>query len=121
MVTYHDPFYLGRWNGLYEEPRSVIESTGLRIREMPRNRSRSFCCGGGGGQLFYEVKKGERISTLRAEEASKTLGEGGRRVVAVACPFCNTMFRAESGKFNFEVMDIAEILKASVKEDKGSS
>ncbi len=107
-VTYHDPCYLGRWNGVFEEPREVIRSTGLRIKEMPRNRERSFCCGGGGGQMFYEVKKGQRISSLRAEEASRTLGGSG--VVAVACPFCNTMFRAESGKFNFEVKDIAELL-----------
>lgn len=119
-VTYHDPCYLGRWNGVYEEPRSVVESTGLRIKEMPRNRSRSFCCGGGGGQLFYEVKRGERLSAMRADEASKTLGEGAqRRVVSVACPFCNTMFRAEANKFNFEVKDIAEILKESL--DKGQS
>ncbi len=116
VVTFHDPCYLGRWNGIYEEPRQVIRGAGLRIREMPRNRSSSFCCGGGGGQLFYEVKKGERIATLRAEEASKALGEGGRKVVAVACPYCNTMFRAEAGRFNFDVKDVAELLKEAVEQ-----
>ncbi len=115
-VTFHDPCYLGRWNGIYEEPRQVLRGAGLRIREMPRNRSRSFCCGGGGGQLFYEVKRGERIATLRAEEASKAMGQGDRRVVAVACPYCNTMFRAEAGRFNFEVKDVAELLRETVEE-----
>ncbi|WP_218184346.1 heterodisulfide reductase-related iron-sulfur binding cluster [Aeropyrum camini] len=108
-VTYHDPCYLGRWNGVYSEPREVLSrGAGLRIREMPRSMEKSFCCGGGGGQLFYEVKRGRRVSRIRAEEASKTLG--GEGVVAVACPFCNTMFRAEAEDFGFEVKDIAEIL-----------
>ncbi|MGC9071976.1 MAG: (Fe-S)-binding protein [Acidilobus sp.] len=119
VVTFHDPCYLGRWNGVYEEPRQVIGAAGLRIREMPRNRSRSFCCGGGGGQLFYEVKRGSRIATMRAEEASKTLGDSGKRVVAVACPYCNTMFRAESGRFGFEVKDVAELLREAVEESSG--
>ncbi len=116
-VTYHDPCYLGRWNGVFEEPRNVIKSTGLRIKEMPRNRARSFCCGAGGGQLFYEIKRGERIATVRAREASQTLGEGSqdRRVVAVACPYCNTMFRGEAGSFGFTVKDVAELLLESVK------
>jgi Fe-S oxidoreductase/nitrate reductase gamma subunit len=115
-LTYHDPCYLGRWNGIYNEPREVINNiNGLRIKEMPRNRENSFCCGGGGGQLFYEIKRGERISTMRAEEASKTLGESNNKVVAVACPFCNTMFRGESGKFGFNVKDIAEILNESLE------
>ncbi|GBF09865.1 putative iron-sulfur protein [Aeropyrum pernix] len=115
-VTYHDPCYLGRWNGVYSEPREVLRrGAGLRIREMPRNMEKSFCCGGGGGQLFYEVKRGRRVSRIRAEEASQTLG--GEGVVAVACPFCNTMFRAEAEEFGFEVKDIAEILD---KEGSGS-
>ena len=120
LVTYHDPCYLGRWNGVYEEPRQVIAATGAEFREMPRNRSRSFCCGGGGGQLFYEIKKGARVATLRAREASETLSGSGRRVVAVACPFCNTMFRAESGAFGFEVKDVAELLLESVKGSEGA-
>ncbi len=114
-VTYHDPCYLGRWNGIYEEPRRVLGRVkGLRIREMPRNRERSFCCGGGGGHMFFEIKQGKRISRMRAEEAAQTLGQagsdGGERIVAVACPFCNTMFRAEAEDFKFKVKDISEIL-----------
>lgn len=116
-VTYHDPCYLGRWNKVYEEPRAVLGSVKkLRLYEMPRNRDKSFCCGGGGGQLFYEVAKGQRISKLRSEEAAKTLEQGGgRKVLAVACPFCNVMFRGEADQHGFEVKDIAEILSESLK------
>ncbi len=110
-ITYHDPCYLGRWNGVFEEPREVIRSIpGTDFVEMPRNRSRSFCCGGGGGHMFYEIKKGERLATIRAKEAAGT----GAKVVAVACPYCNTMLRAEADQFNFEVRDIAELLGESL-------
>ncbi len=122
-VTYHDPCYLGRWNGYYEEPRSVLKSIpGLRLVEMPRNRDKSFCCGGGGGQMFYEIKKGTRIARIRAEEASQTLNmaapDKAPRIVAVACPYCNTMFRGEAEDFGFEVKDIAELLGESLGEKK---
>jgi len=124
-VTFHDPCYLGRWNGHYEEPRQVLKSVrGLRIREMPRNRDKSFCCGGGGGHMFYEIKRGQRIARLRAEEAAETLKEGGGqgpRIVAVACPYCNTMFRGEAEDFGFEVKDIAELLAESVEEESRPS
>ncbi|MEB3774716.1 MAG: 4Fe-4S dicluster domain-containing protein [Desulfurococcales archaeon] len=118
-VTYHDPCYLGRWNGVYDEPRKVLTSVrGLRIREMPRNRDRSFCCGGGGGHMFFEIKRGTRISRIRAEEAASTLKKisNGDKIVAVACPFCNTMFRGESEDFGFKVKDIAEILGEALEE-----
>ncbi len=120
-VTFHDPCYLGRWNGIFEEPRQVLRSVkGLRIREMPRNRERSFCCGGGGGHMFYEIKRGERIARIRAKEAAETLGDGnGRRIVAVACPYCNTMFRGEQEDFGFEVKDIAELLAESTGDLEG--
>ena len=117
-VTYHDPCYLGRWNKIFEEPRRVLVSIPkLRLKEMPRNRDRSFCCGGGGGHMFFEVKKGTRISTERAKEAAGT----GAKVVAVACPYCNTMFRAEAENFGFEVKDIAELLAESASSDEKSS
>lgn len=116
-VTYHDPCYLGRWNNVYEEPRGILRSIGkLRLLEMPRSRDRSFCCGGGGGQLFYEVRVGERISRIRSEEASKTLeAGGGERIVAVACPYCNIMFRGEEENYKFKVMDVVEILARSLE------
>ncbi len=121
-VTYHDPCYLGRWNGYYEEPRLVIKSIpGVRLREMPRNRDNSFCCGGGGGHMFFEIKRGERIARIRAKEAAETLeslGGDAPKVVAVACPYCNTMFRGEAEDFGFEVRDIAELLGEAVEESK---
>ncbi len=118
VLTYHDPCYLGRWNGHFEEPREVIKSIpGVEFREMPRNRGNSFCCGGGGGQMFYEIKAGERLATVRAKEAADT----GAKIVAVACPYCNTMFRAEADQFNLEVKDIAELLAESMEDDGESS
>ena len=112
-VTYHDPCYLGRWNGHFEEPRNLLRNVkGLRLKEMPRNRERSFCCGAGGAHGFFELKKGKRISRIRAEEAAST----GAKVVAVACPFCNAMFRSEASDLGFEVKDIAEILAQGLEE-----
>lgn len=111
-ITYHDPCYLGRWNGHFDEPRNLLSRVGgLRLKEMPRNRERSFCCGAGGAHGFFELKKGKRISRIRAEEAAST----GARVVAVACPFCNAMFRSEAADMGFEVKDVAEILVESLE------
>ncbi len=125
-VTFHDPCYLGRWNNHYDEPRLILQSIpGLRLREMPRNKDKSFCCGGGGGQMFYEIKRGERISKIRAAEASETLKQidsnSKPKIVAVACPYCNTMFRGEAEDFGFEVKDVSELLAESVEEESGES
>ncbi|MEL9929578.1 MAG: (Fe-S)-binding protein [Sulfolobales archaeon] len=112
-VTYHDPCYLGRWNEVYDQPRSVIKSIrGLELVEMPRSRERSFCCGGGGGHLFFEVKRGVRISRLRAEEAHKT----GAKVLVTACPMCNMMLRAESQEYDLKVVDLVLLLKDSMRK-----
>ncbi|MEZ0289974.1 MAG: (Fe-S)-binding protein [Sulfolobales archaeon] len=110
-ATYHDPCYLGRWNGVYEEPRKIIRSVrGLDFVEMPRSREKSFCCGGGGGHAFFEIKRGVRISRLRVEEAHRT----GAGVLVTSCPICNTMLRAEASEYNLEVVDIATLLKRSM-------
>ncbi len=90
-VTYHDPCYLGRYNGVYDAPRRVIEATGCELVEMPRNRARSFCCGAGGGRIWMEegsVK--ERPSESRIHEAI-SLNEVN--VFVVACPKDITMYR----------------------------
>jgi len=113
-ATYHDPCYLGRWNGVYEEPRKVLSAAVEEVAEMPRNRWRSFCCGGGGGGVFYDIKIGERPSRVRMEEAVST----GARVVASACPLCNTMLSAEAPDYEVEVRDIAELLSESLCEKK---
>ncbi len=88
QVVYHDPCYLGRYRGTYEAPRRVAAFAG-RVGEAPRHGEKSFCCGAGGGQVFLGEEKGKRVSHERAEELLKT----GARVIATACPFCQTMFR----------------------------
>ena len=116
-ATFHDPCYLGRWNKVYEPPREVVRASVEELREMPRSRERSFCCGGGGGGAFYDPKIGRRISRIRAEEAAGT----GARVLAVACPFCNIMLSAEAPDLGLEVKDIAELLDEALGSEEASS
>jgi Fe-S oxidoreductase len=87
-VVYHDPCYLGRYRGVYEQPRDVL-GISADLVEAPRNREKSFCCGAGGGQMFLGEEKGKRINLARAEELIAT----GAETVAAACPFCASMFR----------------------------
>jgi Fe-S oxidoreductase len=85
VYTYHDPCYLGRHNGIYDDPREVLDSIpGLRRVEMKRCRDRSFCCGGGGLALFYEAKEEQRMGVRRVRMAA----EAGASVMVTACPFC---------------------------------
>ncbi|KGM15723.1 hypothetical protein N867_06060, partial [Actinotalea fermentans ATCC 43279 = JCM 9966 = DSM 3133] len=86
-VTWHDPCYLGRHNGVYTPPRELLAATGLSLTEMPRSGERSFCCGGGGARAFMEEAPGTRMSTNRGAEAVAT----GAARVATGCPFCVTM------------------------------
>ena len=111
-VTYHDPCYLGRHNGIYDEPRGVLKRIpGLEFVEMADNRQDSLCCGMGGGRVWMETEKQERFSNLRIEQAIAV----GAEVLATACPYCVTaledsrlvMNRAD----NIEVKDITEILQ----------
>ncbi len=115
-VVFHDPCYLGRYRGLYDEPREVIERAEM-VLEAPRSKERSFCCGAGGGMVFLGEEKGKRISMERAEELTAT----GASVVAAACPFCNTMFRdaltqvaIANGTVAPKLLDIAQIAAASL-------
>jgi Fe-S oxidoreductase len=90
-VTYHDPCYLGRYNGVYDQPRRVIEATGCQLAEMPRHGDQAFCCGAGGGRIWMEetgVK--ERPSEIRVREAAQL---NGVQVLVVACPKDITMFK----------------------------
>ena len=110
-VTYHDPCYLGRHNEVYDAPREVLAAIpGVELVEMPRNREVSFCCGGGGGKMWVEVEKGERLSDLRVVEAKNT----GATVLATACPYCVNMLEDALKSQNLDeemrVVDVSELL-----------
>jgi Fe-S oxidoreductase len=103
-VTYHDPCYLGRHNGIFDEPRGILKQVGgLELREMPDSRKDSLCCGGGGGRVWMETQKGERFSDLRLAQAL----EVGAEVLVTACPYCVTMF--EDSRLTLDVVDRLEI------------
>ena len=85
VFAYHDPCYLGRHNGVYDDPRKVLDAIpGLKRVEMKRSRDRSFCCGGGGLMLFYEPQEEQRMGVLRVRMAV----DAGANVIVTACPFC---------------------------------
>ncbi len=108
-LTFHDPCYLGRHNGVLQEPRDLLRLAGGRVRELDRNREHSFCCGAGGGLMWTEERLGRRISHLRAEDVIRS----GAATVATACPFCQTMLQdalKEQNREGIEVRDIAQIL-----------
>jgi len=114
-MTYHDPCYLGRHNEVYQPPREILEATGVRLTEMPRNKERSFCCGAGGGRMWMEEKIGSRININRVEEAIAT----GASELAVACPFCRVMTSdgMKTKESALEVLDVAQVLLRSIKEN----
>ena len=108
-VTYHDPCYLGRHNGVYDEPREVLKRVpGLELVEMPDSHEHSLCCGGGGGRVWMDTPKEERFSDLRLKQA----GGVGAEVLVTACPYCITNF--EESKLgldrSLEIKDITEIV-----------
>jgi Fe-S oxidoreductase len=112
-ITFHDPCYLGRHNQIYAPPRELLEASGCDIEEMPRNKERSFCCGGGGGRMWMEEKIGTRINLNRVDEAIDT----GAQEVAVACPFCRIMVGdgMVARQSDVEVLDVAQVLLRNVK------
>ena len=121
-VTYHDPCYLGRHNGVYAPPRELIGALpGVELREMPRSGETSFCCGAGGARMWMEEKLGTRINTNRTEEAIAT----GAERIAIGCPFCRVMIsdgltskQAEGVGEDVEVVDVAQMLLAAVRRGK---
>ncbi len=116
-VTYHDPCYLGRYGGVYEEPRKLLESIpGVKLSEMDDNRSNALCCGGGGGGMYVE-SEGARPSHMRVSQAV----ESGAAVMATACPFCVLNFEdgAKTVGSSIKVRDIAEIVAGLVGNGGG--
>ncbi len=113
-VTYHDSCYIGRYNGIYDAPRQVINSIGgTELVEMKRAKDKGFCCGAGGARMWMEETAGKRVNIERAEEALSTKPD----VIASACPFCMTMLtdgvKAKEAQ-SVEVKDVAELILEAI-------
>jgi Fe-S oxidoreductase len=110
-ITFHDPCYLGRGNGEYEAPRSLIEKLDAELVEMKRSKANGLCCGAGGAQMFKEAEPGDKeVNVERTEDALET----NATVIAAGCPFCNTMMTDGVKHFEKEndivVKDVAELI-----------
>jgi hypothetical protein len=119
-ITYHDPCYIGRHNGVYTPPRELLQILpGAEFVEMERNSEKSFCCGAGGARMWMEETLGERINVNRTKEAVGT----GADQIAVGCPFCRVMLSdgltaqqaAGEAREEVEILDVAQMLLSSVK------
>jgi len=120
-VTYHDPCYLSRRNGICDEPRQVLQSIpGLELLEMERSREDTLCCGGGGGRMWMETAAGERLSDLRIPEAAAT----GAEVVVTCCPYCLSCLEDSLnviGKGKLQVMELAEVAHLALQSEAVAS
>ncbi len=113
-VTFHDPCYLGRQNGVLSAPRQALTQAGSALVEMPRHGRKSFCCGAGGAQMWKEEEEGDgRVNTSRFQEALAT----GAETLAVGCPFCMVMLNDAKKDANaaIEVLDVAEVVANSME------
>lgn len=114
-ISYHDPCYLGRHNGVYDAPRGVIEAaTGNAPQEIPRHRENSFCCGAGGGRMWMEEFTGDRVNHARVDEALT----GSPDTICVACPYCMTMMEdglKDRGAGQVRVRDVAEVVAEGLR------
>jgi Fe-S oxidoreductase/nitrate reductase gamma subunit len=115
LFTYHDSCFLGRYNGIYDAPRTILGAVpGMKLVEMERNRNKAFCCGAGGARMWMEEDLGERINDMRTDQAIAA----GADYVAVACPFCLTMMtdgiKDRKKEESMSSLDIAEIVWKSM-------
>jgi Fe-S oxidoreductase len=116
-LTYHDPCYLGRYNGVYLEPRRILQAIPkTKLEEMERSRNTGFCCGGGGGLMWIEEQPGTtKINQMRLEDVLKT----GAETVVTACPYCLQMF--EDGiehkgiQDSMKARDLVELVETAIK------
>jgi Fe-S oxidoreductase len=111
-VAYHDPCYLGRHNGIFDEPRAILRAVpGLQLVELTDARQDSLCCGGGGGRVWMDTPKNERFSDLRLAQADAV----GAEVLATCCPYCITMFEesrlGRDDEDAVRIKDITEIVR----------
>ena len=110
-ITFHDPCYLGRANGVFEAPRELIRKLDAELVEMKNCRKKGLCCGAGGAQMFKEPEKGDKdVNVERTEQALDVKPE----IIAAGCPFCNTMMtdgiKSKEKEGDVAVMDIAEMI-----------
>jgi Fe-S oxidoreductase/nitrate reductase gamma subunit len=118
-VTFHDSCYLGRYNSIYDQPRTVMTAIpGITLQEMERNRERSFCCGAGGGRMWMEEHLGTRINHSRFEDAVKTRAD----MIGTACPFCLTMLedatKDKEMEESIKVRDLTEVVLESLQKEE---
>ena len=115
-LTYHDPCYLGRHNGIYEQPRNVLKTLpGVELVEMPDSHQDSLCCGGGGGRIWMDTPKSERFADLRLAQAVDV----GAHVLVTSCPYCISNFEESAlsldGENALEIKDITEAIWNSLQ------
>ena len=111
VISFHDPCYLGRYNDEYDAPRDAIRTISSNgLAELPRSRTKSFCCGAGGGNAWYSVQASKKPSVIRLEEAQKV----GPNVLAAACPYCISMLEDASKALgtseSMPIKDVAELV-----------
>ncbi|MBI4946111.1 MAG: (Fe-S)-binding protein [Bacteroidetes bacterium] len=114
-ITYHDPCYLGRHNGIYDEPRNILRKiSALELTEMADTREDSLCCGGGGGRIWMDTPKGERFSDLRIDQAV----EVGAEILVTSCPYCIANFEdsllSHKDRETIVIKDITEIVQEAI-------
>jgi Fe-S oxidoreductase len=110
-VIWHDSCYLGRYNGIYEQPRQLLEkATGSKPLEMDRTLEKSFCCGGGGGRMWMEEEAEHRVNNARVREAMTK----SPNTIAVSCPYCLTMFEDGVKDENFSGKVQVKIIAAKL-------
>lgn len=118
-LTYHDPCYLGRHNGVYDAPREILARLVAPggFEELPRSRSRSLCCGAGGGHAWMDEPSKRRVNQIRFEEVRSC----GARTAAVSCPFCLQMFQEAAEVLDpagvVRTVDVAELVAESLEAD----
>ena len=117
-AAYHDSCYLGRYNDIYDEPREILQALRGNTVELPRHKTNSFCCGGGGGHMWMEEEPDKRVNMHRIDE----IVEAGVSCVASACPYCLTMFddalKAKGVEESLQSLDLSELVVEALEKNE---